>query len=127
MNRERIALVLVLCVGLLVTPVYAAFNALSLNAATATGAGTSFTLAEETASGMTWTVVVTGGPSAVTTRLEGSLDDSNWFTLDTSTATTSEMRHVLSKDVQHVRCNLVTLTGGTTPTVSCRIFKGKRP
>lgn len=124
MKRLR---VLIFCLLLTCLPVYAAFNGLSLNAVTATGAGTAFEIQEETASGMTWTVIVTGAPSVTTTNLEGSLDATNWFTLDTSATLTSEMRHVVNKDVKHLRCNLATLTGGSSPTVSCRIYKGKKP
>jgi hypothetical protein len=99
----------------------------SLNAATATGAGSEFTASQagDTRSGFTWTVVVTGSPTAVVVNLEGSIDGANWFTLDTCNATTSEMRHVINKDVVSLRANLATLTAGTAPTVTARIYKGE--
>jgi hypothetical protein len=104
------------------------FNFLSLSAATGTGAGTSFDAGQvgDTRSGITWSVVVTGAPSACVVNLEGSINSgANWFTLDTCNATTSEMRHVVNKDVQLIRANLATLTAGTAPTVTARIYKGE--
>lgn len=118
---------------LLCLPVSAEFNDVSLNAATATGAGSWLTVNEETASGFTWRLKVTGSPSATSITLEGCIEpsrndcDSNTiFTLDTSTTTTNEMRHIVNKDAKHLRCNLGTLTAGTNPTVTCRIYKGRK-
>jgi hypothetical protein len=102
------------------------FMAVSLNAVTATGAGQEFNGPAGMLNGFTWSVVVTGSPTACVVNLEGSINDgTNWFTLDTSSATTSEMRHVVNKDVQLIRANLATLTAGTAPTVTARIYKGE--
>lgn len=90
-----------------------------LNAVTATGAGSITTLS----TGMeihTWTTVVTGAPSAVSINLEGSIDGTNFFTLDNETTTTSDMQHVVNKAVTSIRANLATLTGGTAPTVTVK-------
>lgn len=95
----------------------------ALSAVTSTGAGSSNSLG----SGLekhTWEIVVTGAPATVSITLQGSIDGTNWYTLDTSTTTTSEMRHVVNKPVRFIRANLGTLTGGTSPTVTVRILSG---
>ena len=61
----------------------------------------------------TWTVVVLGAPANQSTNLEGSIDGSTWYVLDTSTTTTSEMRHVAFKGVLYVRANCTALDSGT--------------
>ena len=96
-----------------------------LDAATATGAGStqktySIPSAHTVAATMGGTVVAT----AVTVALEGSLDDSTWFTLASHVFTAAEitaeaaMFHIADKPVKFVRANLETLTGGTAPTVT---------
>ena len=98
---------------------------LLLNAATATGAGSVHTvrttpLRHTVAATMGGTVVAT----AVTVDLEGSLDNSTWFTLASHVFTAAEitaeaaMFHVVDRAVRYVRLNLITLTGGTAPTVT---------
>ena len=68
--------------------------------------------------------------TAVTVDLEGSLDDSNWFTLISHPLSGAEiiaegaMFHVNNKLVLFVRVNLTTLTGGTNPTVTV-IYDGE--
>lgn len=67
----------------------------------------------------TVSVVVTGSPSACTIRLEGSLDNSNWFDLSGSqSCTSSVMFHVYGKVEKYLRVNLLTWTGGTNAAVS---------
>lgn len=95
----------------------------SLNAVTTTGAGTSAALTVA-ASTHTYHVIVTGSPTSVNVDLEGSIDGVTWFVLDSSTTTTSEMRHVVNKLVENIRANLTTLTGGTSPTVTVEITSG---
>jgi methyl coenzyme M reductase beta subunit len=100
-------------------------RAVSLNAATGTGAGDSFGFLPFLGGGIpgtySWDIIITGGPSAVTVNLEGSDDGTNWFTVDTSTSTSSALRHVVDKPVRFLRANLATLTGGSSPTVSVGI------
>ena len=96
----------------------------SCDAVTSTGACTSGRVSN-IASRITYSVVVSGAPSAVTLNLEGSIDNISWFTLDTSTTTTSEMRHIANRGVHYVRGNLVTLTGGSSPTVTVKISAGE--
>jgi len=67
----------------------------------------------------TLTAAVTGAPSACSFNLEGSLDATVWNDLGSNTdclATT--IIHVVNKAVTHVRGDLVTLTAGTSPTVT---------
>ena len=57
----------------------------------------------------TWCTTIVGG-SSVSVTFEGSLDNVLWATLDTSTSTTSECRHVVNKPVKYVRATVGTLT-----------------
>ena len=66
----------------------------------------------------TWNTVLSGSPTTVSVTLEGSLDGVTWFVLDTGTSTTNEMRHVTNKPVLHLRANVGTLSGGSTPSVT---------
>ena len=71
-------------------------------------------------------VQVTGSPSAATLKLEGSTDGTNWAdlspTLDILVIT---MFHVIDRVVQFVRVNVVTLTGGSDPTVTANYLGDK--
>lgn len=69
--------------------------------------------------------VPSGSPSGCTLRLEGSLDNSNWFDLSGSqTCTSAVMFHVDGKPATYVRVNLTALSGGTSPTVQIT-YKGQ--
>lgn len=72
----------------------------------------------------TWQTIITGSPTSVTVRLEGSIDGTNWFQLDESTSLTNEMRHIAYKLATQVRANLITLSGGSTPTVTVTSVSG---
>ena len=113
----------------------------SLNSATDTGAGTSVDL-EGVANEFTMNVVVTGSPSSLTVRLQGSHDGTNWFTIldsDNSgskvygteyankheTLDNSLTARPLKPHARYVRANLVTLTGGTSPTVTATVATGE--
>lgn len=61
----------------------------------------------------TWEIVCTGPPANETTSLEGSINGTTWYVLDTSTITTSEMRHIVNKPVRYVRANCTVLPSGT--------------
>lgn len=64
-------------------------------------------------------LVVTGSPLTCTYRLQGSNDATNWYDISGSdiTCTSSAVQHVADKPSRYVRGNLLTLTGGTSPTV----------
>lgn len=59
----------------------------------------------------------------VTLDLEGSLDGITWFQLQSHAFSVDEiaaqgaMFHVTGKLVEFIRLNLITLTGGTSPTI----------
>ncbi|RLG47479.1 MAG: hypothetical protein DRN92_03130 [Thermoproteota archaeon] len=65
----------------------------------------------------TWTQTNDASSSAPEIKIEGSLDGSNWFELDTSTAIGSEMRHVVNKPVRYIRFNVVSLGDATSITL----------
>ena len=88
-----------------------------LNGVTSAGAGTSYWLGFLPVN-HTWQVIYTGTASVLDIKLQGSVDNSNWFDLDTyDTASSPTMRHVVNKPVSYIRANLVTFTNGTTMTV----------
>lgn len=66
-------------------------------------------------------LVVTGAPAACTYRLQGSANGSVWFNISaaditcTSSITTFEGT---AKPTRYIRGNLLTLSGGTAPTVT---------
>lgn len=86
-----------------------------LNAVTATGAGAAVVLPEPL-SRFTSYATVTGAPTAVSAILEGSLDGTSWFPMNSHSA--GGVLYFTSGPVKYVRGNLATLTGGTTPTVT---------
>jgi len=69
-------------------------------------------------------VTSTGSPTTVTLALEGSIDGSTWFVLDSSTYTASNnMNFAIDMPVTYVRLNLTNLSGGSSPTVT-GIYEG---
>src|SRR5215813_10964834 len=65
-----------------------------------------------------WQTVFGTAPSAVNIRLQGAIDDVNseYFDLDTSTATAGEARTVNNVRARFLRVNLVSSTGGASLT-----------
>ncbi len=59
-----------------------------------------------------WGIIPHGTVGANSTVLEGSLDGTNWDTLDTSTDLTFKLRFVVDKPVKFVRANQGAITGG---------------
>jgi hypothetical protein len=89
--------------------------------ATLTAAGTTSPVWAD-ANFHTVAVVVSGSPGACSVRLEGSLDNSNWFDVSGSqTCTSSTMFHVDGKPLHYIRMNLLTWTGGTNAVLT---YKG---
>jgi Cys-tRNA synthase (O-phospho-L-seryl-tRNA:Cys-tRNA synthase) len=65
---------------------------------------------------------VSGAPATVSVNLEDSLAAAGpWAVLANSTSTTGDVQTASGKAVRYVRANLVTLTGGTAPTVTALI------
>ncbi len=99
----------------------------SLNAATAVGAGDVAAIGGPAALGgvprkIAWEVRVTGAPTAMQVDLEGSLDNSNWYQIDTYNTVANTLREVTQRGAKFLRVRLVTLTGGTSPTVTARLM-----
>jgi len=96
----------------------------SLTDATATGAGDEFMmhpiLGGQLPESFVWDVVLTYTviPTGLRVDLEGTMDGTNWYQLDTWTTVGSTIRTVTGKKAIGVRSNLITLTGGTNPKVS---------
>lgn len=66
-------------------------------------------------------LIVTGGPTGCTYRLQGSNDGgATWFNISAAdiTCTTTTSSFEVNKPGVRIRGNLLTLTGGTTPTVT---------
>lgn len=96
----------------------------SLDAATAAEDGTAMRLPQNwdgVMDRLTWKTIITGAPSAVDIDLEGSLNGTVWFVLDTSTAIAGEQR-TIAAGVRFVRGVLVSFTDGTTPTATVDIM-----
>jgi hypothetical protein len=89
--------------------------------ATLTAAGTTNSQAVN-ANYHTVQVIVSGSPSACTVRLEGSLDNTNWFDISgTQTCTSNLIFHVGGpRSVTYARVNLLTWTGGTNAVINYR-------
>jgi hypothetical protein len=99
----------------------------SLSAATATGPGTVVDLGVVRSS-HTMQTTVSGAPATVSVNLEGSLAAAGpWAVLANSTSTTGDVQTASGKAVRYVRANLVTLTGGTAPTVTALTARIRRP
>ena len=99
----------------------------SLNAVTTTGPGASIDLVTPRRS-VRMVTTVTGSPSAVVVNFEGSMDNATWTVLGTSTGnavsnalpggTYTDTVTSVGPEVRYMRGNVVTLTGGASPTVS---------
>jgi len=95
----------------------------TLESGQATGAGAQKSFAiplgreGDTPTRYTWGIIPHSTVSANSTVLEGSLDGTNWDTLDTSTDTTFKLRFVVDKPVKFVRANQGTITCGGTVDV----------
>jgi len=81
-----------------------------LDNVTETGVGDSFEL-PRVFKNYAWEIIIAGNPSAVEVDLEGSIDGTNWFVIDTSYTITKELRYVSDKQIAYVRANLITLEG----------------
>lgn len=89
-------------------------------AQSATGITDAYDVTLESPDKHTLQFITTGAPASATLRLEGSIDNTNWFDLSgTQNCSSSGMFHVVNKPVLFVRVNLLTLVGGTDPTVQC--------
>lgn len=88
----------------------------------ATGATASSGLMRGIAALHTAELIVTGAPATCTYRLQGTRDAVTWFNISASdiTCTTTTVSFEANKPAVQVRGNLLTLTGGTAPTVTLK-------
>jgi hypothetical protein len=85
--------------------------------------GTSYAIPAQDTSAITWTVKFATAPSAVSIILQGSLNNSDWYTLDTSTSTAGEIRVVATSAV-FIRARISSKTGGGNTTVQIVLKDG---
>ena len=93
-----------------------AYEIIDLGTFTAAGTGTSNEL-ESCYANFTWQVISDSSATAHDVRLQGSIDNTNWFDLDQSNTTGSEMRHVVNKPVRYIRANVVSMGDATSISV----------
>lgn len=67
-------------------------------------------------------LIVTGGPAACTYRLQGTRDGTTWYNISAAdiTCTATTVAFETGKPAVSVRGNLLTLSGGTSPTVTLK-------
>lgn len=100
--------------------------AASLSAASATGPGEVIDLGGSM-SLHTMVRTAAGGPTDMNVDMEGSHDGASWFTLASLTNSTAAPQAVTSERVvRYVRANLLSLTGGASPTVTATIASAAR-
>lgn len=89
---------------------------------TTTGATASSGLMRGIAAWHTAELIVTGAPATCTYSLQGTHDALTWFTISAApiTCTSTTVGFELGKPAVQVRGNLLTLTGGTAPTVTLK-------
>lgn len=98
----------------------------SLNSVAANGTGASKDL-ESVFATHTLIATVTGGATAGRVKLEGSHDGSNWAVLAQTATFDGSTEYLLDYTgslVRYVRAELVSLGGGTSPTVTATIASG---
>lgn len=67
-------------------------------------------------------LIVTGAPATCTYRLQGTRDGITWFNISAAdiTCTATTVSFESGKPAVQVRGNLLTLTGGTSPTITLK-------
>ena len=63
---------------------------------------------------ITWQVNSDSSATPPEVKLQGSLDNVNWFDLDTSSVTGNEMRHVVNKPVRYLRAYVMDMGDATS-------------
>ena len=70
---------------------------------------------------MVWQTITTGAPDSISIKIQGSLDDTNWVDLDSSTNVDGEVRCISNKPVKYVRIVLTTLTDALSPMATVAV------
>ena len=86
------------------------------------GAGVAGATLATTISSVTNATTAVIGASATNSVAAAPALLATFAVLDTSTSATGEQRWVSNKAAKFIRCNLGTLTGGTSPTVTCSVL-----
>jgi hypothetical protein len=90
----------------------------SILASSSCGTGTSFAVPTASSTGVTWTTKFSTSPAtAATILIEGSLNNGDWYTLDTSTAVAGEIRSFATTAL-FIRAKCSSKTDGGNLTVS---------
>lgn len=94
----------------------------SLNAATTTGAGSEIQF-DKPKSDISMQLTITGSPSTVQVDLQGSLDGSTYISINSEYVSSPPSPYSIfvfstGKPVASVRANVISLSGGTSPTVT---------
>ena len=101
--------------------------------ATTTGTSEAQTIIKDQDEGHAWhsvQVEFTGSPTALVVAIDGSITSNSFQELAEHTVSASELTagtaifHILNKSLPVIRANIVTLTGGVSPTVSIYYLKG---
>jgi hypothetical protein len=95
-----------------------------MNAQAATGVGSPILEVSRVGAGspsiFTWQTSTTGSPASLTVVMEGSEDGITYYTLDSSSNTTGEIRNVVNSCCVYLRANCTALASGTL-TVKCAV------
>jgi hypothetical protein len=92
-------------------------NSLTANSGGAGTTGTAYALPGNPASVLTWTASYSVAPASVTLLIECSLDNTTYFTCDTSTSTTGEIR-VFVTSARFVRAKISAIGSAVNTTVA---------
>lgn len=96
----------------------------SINASASCGTGTSYAVPTASSTGVTWTVTLSAAPAtAISIVIEGSLNNTNWYTLDSSSALSGEIRSFATTAL-FIRARCVSKTDGGNLTVSIVLNRG---
>ncbi len=98
---------------------------LDANAVAAPVNGTTFCLPNpNSVKTLTWRTSFASAPSAVTVTLQGSLDGTNFFTIDSSTATAGEVKVKADVSCLFIRAQKTSQTDGGALTVEVVVTVG---
>lgn len=89
----------------------------SLSGRLTTGPGESFAVPPEGSTTLNrtigWEITYGVAPATIAVALQGSLDEVNWYDLDTHALATPLLKTVADKVVKFLRANVTTLTGAS--------------
>lgn len=96
----------------------------NLSAVTATGAGSGIDARRST--GSTWQITAASVTAGGTVKIQGSVDNSNWYDINTvSVSASGNQRSLVDEPHPFIRANVTARTDGTY-TVKCALWEGPR-